>query len=469
MGLWRQKGMKTNGWTDELERFIFQRMTASGIVGLSIATIRGGEVNYQRGFGFRDFQKGSSATPETIYCIGSVTKSFTALAVMQLCEAGKLSLDDPVEKWLDFKERPMGVKILVRHLLSHTSGLSALGYAEATLAAVTDKPDIWLPISNADDLLVFMRGAEEWALAKPGERHAYLNEGYIMLGAIIEKASGSSYPEYVEEKILTPLHMYRSSFKEDDVEGDEDLAVPYITNSEGGKVATRYPYGQMISDGGLMSSASDMGNYLRMMLGLGAFEDNRLASEESIREMASPKIRMLDEPVNGVDHRYYGYGLRLKDNFLGHRLVQHSGSVFGSSAYINFVPDAGVGVAILSNGGYFLEDMGEYAAALLLGKDPMEIPSFKRGRILESLTGTYKTFKDTSNYRIIRSGGVLQLEQSWGDRVFTTPMIPVDIEGPVKKFSTYGTDTVTQAEFVERDGETYLVYERNLCRRMGPQ
>ena len=459
--------MRTNSWTDELEKFIFQRMTESGIVGLSIATIRGGEVNYQRGFGFRDFQKGWSATPETIYCIGSVTKSFTALAIMQLVEAGKLGLEDPVEQWLDFRERPMGEKVLIKHLLSHTSGLSALGYAEATLAAVTDKPDIWLPISDAEDLLVFVRGADEWALAKPGVRHAYLNEGYIMLGAIVEKASGLDYADYVKEKILTPLHMYRSSLEEDDVEGDEDLAVPYITNSAGGKVATRYPYGQMISDGGLMSSASDMANYLKMLLGRGAFEGNRLASEESVNAMCSPAIKMLDEPLNGVDYRYYGFGLRIKDGFLGHRLIQHSGSVFGSSAYINFVPDAGVGVAILANGGYYLEDMGEYATALLLGRNPMDIPHFKRLGILDSLVGTYRTFKDTSSYRVLRSGGLLQLEQKWGERVFTTPMVPIDIEGEVKMFRIYGVDTVTAAEFQIRDGEMFLVYERNLCRRVG--
>jgi CubicO group peptidase (beta-lactamase class C family) len=456
-----------NGWTRELERFIFQRMTASGIVGLSVATIKDGEVNYQRGFGFRDFEKGTSATPETIYCIGSVTKSFTALAVMQLCEAGKLSLDDPVEKWLQFRERPMGEKVLVKHVLSHTSGLSALGYAEATLAAITDTPEIWLPISNAQDLLVFMRGAEEWAITRPGERHAYLNEGYILLGAIIEEASGMGYADYVKEKILLPLHMFRSSFAEEDVEGDGDLAVPYVTNRGGGKVATRYPYGQMISDGGLMSSASDMANFLRMMLAGGAFDGHRLASEGSVGEMASPKIRLLDEPINGVDYRYYGYGLRIKDGFLGHRLVQHSGSVFGSSAYVNFVPEAGVGVVILANGGYFLEDMGEYAAALLLGRDPWEIPSFRRGRILDSLAGSYRTFKDTSSYRVVRSGGLLQLEQKWGERTFTTPMVPVDVEGDVKRFRTYGVDTVTPAEFVVRDGETYLVYERNLARRVG--
>ena len=455
-----------SGWTSELEKFIFQRMTASGIVGLSIATIKDGEVNYRRGFGFRDFEKGTSATPETIYCIGSVTKSFTALAVMQLCEAGKLSLDDPVEKWLSFMERPMGEKILIRHLLSHTSGLSALGYAEATLAAITETPDIWLPISSAEDLLIFMRGSEDWAISKPGERHAYLNEGYILLGALIEKASGLSYADYVKEKILLPLHMYRSSFTEDDVKDDEDLAVPYVTNRNGGKVATRYPYGQMISDGGLMSNALDMANYLKMMLAKGAFDGHRIAEEASICEAVSPKIRMLDEPIEGEEWRYYGFGLRLKDGFLGHRLVQHSGSVFGSSAYINFVPDAGCGVAILANGGYFLEDIGEYAAALLLGKSPLEITSFRRGRILDGLAGTYKTFKDTSSYHVVRSGGILQLEQRWGERTFTTPMIPVDIEGDTKTFRTYGVDTTTPALFVYKGDDIFLIYERNLAKRV---
>jgi CubicO group peptidase (beta-lactamase class C family) len=102
-----------------------------------------------------------------------------------------------------------------------------------------------------------MRGAEQWAISRPGERHAYLNEGYILLGGIIEEASGMSYADYVKEKVLLPLHMYRSSYIEDDIAGDGDVAVPYITNRNGGKVATRYPYGQMISDGGLMSNASD--------------------------------------------------------------------------------------------------------------------------------------------------------------------------------------------------------------------
>jgi len=205
---------------EELENFVFQRMAESGFVGLSIATIEEGELNYKRGFGFRDFDRGTSVTPETTYCIGSVTKPFTALAVMQLHEKGLLSLDDPVEKHIPFKVRPMGEPILVKHLLSHSSGLANLGYAEVTLSAITDASAQWFPISSPQDLLVFMNGAEDWAVSKPGQRYGYLNEGYILLGMIIEEASGVAYADYVKESILDPLGMSRSTFREDEVEKD---------------------------------------------------------------------------------------------------------------------------------------------------------------------------------------------------------------------------------------------------------
>ena len=451
---------------ERVEKFIFQRMTEAGIVGLGIATVKGGKLRYRKGFGFRDFDRGLSATPETIYCIGSVTKSFTALAVMQLCERGLLSLDDPVDKYVPFKARPMGEPILIRHLLSHTSGISSLGYAEATLAAITEPSDLWLPISNARDLLVFMDGAEEWAIAKPGQRHAYWNEGYILLGAIIGEVSGVGYAEYVKENILRPLRMDRSTFLEEEVKKDNDVAVPYVTSRGGGKVATRYPYGQLISDGGLMSNAPDMVRFMGMFISGDASGEAAVASPASIRDMMEPRVRTVEEPIEGACYSCYGYGLRIKTGFLGRNLIHHSGSVFGSSAYMCFIPEEGAGVVILANGGYWLEPMGEYAMALLLGRDPMEIPSFRRGGVLDGLTGTYRTFRDTSTYRVTRSGGVLQLESRFGERTFTTPLIPVDLEGETKQFRVYGIDSTTPVQFVRRGGALYLVYERNMAKRV---
>lgn len=455
------------GVREELESFTFERMGESGIVGLSMTAVEGDEVIYRRGLGFRDFERGTSATPETIYCVGSVTKPFTALAVMQLSERGLLGLDDPVERYLPFNARPMGEPVLVRHLLSHSSGIPALGYAEATLGAITQTYDAWYPISSPEDLLVFMEGAEDWALAMPGERYAYLNEGYILLGSIVEEASGVDYATYVERNILEPLGMVRSTFREEVVRGDGDVATPYVTSQEGAKVATRYPYGKMISDGGLMSNAGDMARFLRMLLAGGALEGARVASEASVREMMEPKVRTVEEPLGGAGHSHYGYGLRIKSGFLGRTLVHHSGSVFGSSAYVGLVPGEGLGVAILANGGYFLEDIGEYALALMLGEDPMEIPYFRRTRVLDELAGTYRTFRGTSTYGVERRGGILELTSSFGRRTYTTPLIPVDLEGEAREFSVYGTYMRTPVQFIRRGGDTFMVYERNMARRTG--
>lgn len=452
---------------ERLESFVFQRMTDRGVPGLSIAAVDNGEVCYERGLGFRDLSLNTSTTPRTVYCIGSVTKPFTALAVMQLREEGLLGLDDPVEDYVPLRARPMGERVLVRHLLSHSSGLPSLGYASATLSTVTNISDDWFPISSPRDLLVFMAGAGDWALSRPGERYAYLNAGYILLGLIIERASGEGYPDYVKRHVLEPLQMGRSTFSEEEVEGYDDVATPYIVSREGGRTPTRYPYGSLISDGGLMSSVEDMANFARMLLSGGAFEGRRLASPESIGEMMGPKVQTLGEAIEGGGRTYYGYGLRIKTEFLGQRLVHHSGSVYGSSAYMGLLPDSGVGVVILANGGYFLGDMGEHALALLLGRDPMEIPYFRRMRALDDLTGTYETFRGTSKYKVSRSGGVLQLESSFGRGTYTTPLIPVDLYGERKLFRVYGVDTVTPVEFVEEGGETYLVYDRNKAKRTG--
>jgi len=459
MAVGKEKGL------EGLQSFIFQRMSASGIPGLSIALVRDGELACERGFGFRDIGLGLPSTPRTIYCIGSVTKSFTATAVMQLHEKGRLSVEDSVEEYVPFKGRPFGEPILLKHLLSHTSGLPWLGYAETTLTQTTGMSNRWLPISTPQDLLIFMEGAEDWAISKPGQRHAYLNEGYILLGMVIEKASGTRYANYVKEHILNPLHMDRSTFYEKAVRKEVDVATPYITSRNGEKTPTKYPYGEMISDGGLMSSASDMVNYVKMLLSEGVFESRRILSFESVRSMMEPKIQTVEEPIEGVGRRYYGYGLRVKTNFFGRDLVHHSGTVYGSSAYMGLTPREKIGVVVLANGGYFLEDVGEYALALMLGEDISETPSSRQARLLDGLTGTYRTFRDNSRYKVTRSGGTLQLESSFGQATFTTPLIPVDLKGETKRFRVYGIDSTTPVEFVQQNGETFMIYERNKAKR----
>ncbi|MEM4727886.1 MAG: serine hydrolase domain-containing protein, partial [Candidatus Bathyarchaeia archaeon] len=269
-------------------------MSETKLPGLSISAIKDGEVVYSRGFGFRDLATGRPATPETLYCIGSVTKSFTCISIMQLQEKGLLDVEDPVEKYLPLSLRSCGEPVKIWLLMSHTSGIPALAYAEAVIRHTMRASERWLPISGYRDMFTFMGEAEGWAYTKPGERWFYLNEGYILLGYVIEKVSGEGYVDYVRRHILEPLGMRRSFFYKDEVEGDPDAATPYIVTKEGERIPSTYPYGAILSDGGLISNALDMAEYIKMYLNYGEYKGFRVLGEDLIREMMKPRVKTPD-------------------------------------------------------------------------------------------------------------------------------------------------------------------------------
>lgn len=154
----------------KLEDFILERIKKTRIPGLSIAVVKNNEIIYMRGFGFRNIDKGLPATPNTIYCIGSITKSFTALAVLKLVEQGKLDLHDPIDRYIPLDIRPFNEPIRIHHLLTHSSGIPALAYAEAFIRSSLELNEVWLPLATPEDIISFMRGAKEWVEARPGDK-----------------------------------------------------------------------------------------------------------------------------------------------------------------------------------------------------------------------------------------------------------------------------------------------------------
>jgi CubicO group peptidase (beta-lactamase class C family) len=450
----------------KLETFIQEKLGETKLPGLSIALIQKGEVVWAKGFGFRDLERGLPATPETLYAIGSVTKSFTAIALLQLKEQGKLSLDDPVEAHIPFELKPQGDTVHISHLLTHSSGLPALAYAEASIRSITGAGGKWLPIASYEDMMTFMRDAEGWALARPGERWLYLNEGYVILGAIIEKLSGMPYEEYVREHILKPLGMERSTFSREDVEKDPDAATPYIITRDGEQVPSRYPYGAISADGGLISSAMELAKYVRMFLNRGEYEGQRLLSRESLEEMEKGRVRVPWEgPFGPV---YYAYGLSVASNFLGRKLVGHGGSVLVATAYMGFVPEEGVGVALLANGsGYPMAQFGQYALALLLDHDPEGLPFVVHERWLKELEGLYETYKGTMSVQVRRQGDFLLIEVRDKYTEQIVPLVPEALDESVRTFYTLAAGQRLPVEFRIRDGKIELIYERYLLRRVG--
>jgi len=450
----------------KLEEFIFTKMSETKLPGLSAVVIKGDEVIWKKAFGFRDLKRGLLATPETLYRIGSVTKSFTALTIMQLAEQGKLCLDDPVTDYAPVHIKPGGMPIRISHLLSHSSGIPALAYSEAMIRGATGAGENWFPIADYSDLLTFMADAQDWTLGCPGDRWFYSNEGYAILGYIIEKCSGMPYEEYVRKHILAPLGMERSFFCKEEVEKNPDIATPYIITREGERKPSDYFYSRILSVGALISNVLDLFHYVAMYLGQGEHNDVRLLSRESIKTMTTQKIALPHQGLFGEGA--YGYGLSIVPDFLGHKLVSHGGSVLVATAYIGFIPEQGVGIALLANGsGYPLSQFGMYGLALLLDEDPEKLPFIQQEKKLTELVGTYETYKGTMKAQVKRMGGFLAIEIKDKYNDLVVPLVPEAIEGEIRTFFTIGAGVKLPVEFRVQAEKVELIYERYLLRKTG--
>ena len=352
----------------QFEEFVSSVMAEHKMPGVAVSVVSGGEVIYKKGFGYRDQERGLPVTPNTMFGVASVTKSFTALAIMQLAEEGKLSLQDPIQKHVPGFDLPGGAgdKVTIHHFLTHTSSLPplpSLGYSirgntkpdpDAAEAAKSDpdksEPDKaepvrpLLPMDTYDELLGYLRNGDFALLGKPGEYCSYSNDGYGLLGAVVENASGVTYQEYVQKRILDPLMMSRSTLSLDWALERADVTTLYYKNedqeikhSANWQVAPPF-----LACGWLKSTVTDLANYLCMHAGGGVLGGRRLLSPDGIRTM-----RGQHHPYSR--DRYYGYGLSNLAGYHGVTLVEHSGGLKGVSSNIGYVPEERIGVAVLCN------------------------------------------------------------------------------------------------------------------------
>ncbi len=451
-----------------LEDFVLERMGKTHLSSVAMAVVRNGEVIYQRGFGLADREKGIPATPGTDYCIGSVTKSFTCLGIMQLQEKRLLSIDDPVEKFLPLKVKPHGETIRIKHLMSHTSGIPALAYLENLLRYHHRAIDYSVPVTNIDDMLVFVNGAADWVVTKPGERWFYLNEGFILLGGIIEKVSGQPYATYIREHILLPLGMARSFHDYDLAKADKQMATPYALDRDSRHVAREYAWGQAQADGGLISNALDMAKYVTMYLNTGKGPGGTIVSPESITTMFTPVVRTPNEDIlTGSPAAFYGLGLNISD-FFGHRAVGHGGAMYVATAGMRFLPELGIGgVALVNGSGYAPPTMVDFALALAIGEDPWQLQALRIEKILEGLTGYYETYKGTHRAEVHRDGDYLVVENKHNFGSVSSTLVPFDLDPAHPRFHLYGSGHRQVVEFFCSGESVQLLHERYLYRKTG--
>ncbi|MEZ4727101.1 MAG: serine hydrolase [Caldilineaceae bacterium] len=466
-----------------LEDHIPRLMSKCKLPGFSIAVVHDGAVCYADGFGARDPQRNLPATADTLYGIGSVTKSFVAIGILQLVEAGKIGLHDPVARHIPFALGRPDEPITIHHLLTHSLGLPSL----ATSTLVIHKGlglDSGFPLSSANDFYRFVNGARDEIVAKPGERFFYHNAGYRMLGHIIQEKSGLPFHEYIQTKVIEPLGMQRTTFEVEAIRSDPDHAVFHRKIAAGTNEPTPFPYPSPMDNpafsflsaaGGLFSSVNELATYVQMHLELGQGQSSPILSSASFEQMQTFHVsRPAQNPMpdGTFAQQGYGYGLAITPNFFGHKLVAHDGSVLVSTASMAFIPDLKAGVVMMGNGaGMPYATIAQSVFAILLGKEPAAvIPALQIESRMEQLTGTYETYRGIETIKVINQGGMLYTEATDPVTEVTTrtPLIPEDPTLATTNFYTWSAGVKSPVEFwTDEKGATRLIIERYCYRKVG--
>jgi CubicO group peptidase (beta-lactamase class C family) len=310
-----------------------------------------GELAHQGTFGVRDVRSKAPVDADTVFRIASMTKSFTAMAILQLRDAGRLSLEDPAERYVpELKDLRYSTtdspRITIRHLLTHSAGFpednpwgdQQLSESEAELSRMLLSG---IPFSNA-----------------PGVAYEYSNYGFAILGRIVSRVSGRSYDDYVTASILKPLGMSSTTLHPSKVAPNR-MAIGYRWEDEQWKEEPALPHGSFGAMGGMLTSIRDLSRYVGALLDAWPPRDGADAgplSRASLREMQQPwrpsGMRVaLDKSTGGpqLTATGYGYGLSVTQTCQYRALVAHSGGLPGYGSLMRWLPDYGVGIIAFGN------------------------------------------------------------------------------------------------------------------------
>jgi CubicO group peptidase (beta-lactamase class C family) len=310
---------------ERVDATIARQMAARQIPGLSLGVVRDGALVLAKGYGEVSVEWKAPATPDTVYLLASVTKQFTAAAIMTLVRDGKVRLDDSIATYV--AAPPAWSGITIRHLLSHTAGLE-------DRFEHTAEGRMFLDYSTAQMLEAATHTPTDFA---PGTGWQYSDQGYFLLGMVVEKASGQRYGDYLKQRLFAPAGLTSTSFH------DWRAIVPARADGyalAGGTLIgsrRRYQF-ELVSHYGVQSTVRDLAKYDA------ALSAGTLLPRETLAEMWTP-VRLAGGGAAGIAGIGYGFGWFL-ERFRGHREVYHAGS---TGACIYHLPDDDVSVILLTN------------------------------------------------------------------------------------------------------------------------
>lgn len=294
------------------------------VPGVSVLVMHEGRAVLRRSHGLADLESATPATPETRYRLASVSKQFTAAAILRLAEEGLLRLDDPVRRWLP-ELPPATAAVTLHHLLAHTSGL--VDYEDLMDAPAAEQ------VQDAD-VLALLANADRLRFA-PGSAYAYSNSGYVLLGLVAARASGQSFPEVLRTRLFAPLGMQGAVAWTADAAPVATRAWGYSLRDGHWQRTDQSPTSATLGDGGIYASIDELA------LWLAALDDDTILSAPSRQAMFTAHTTT---PTGEDDVDAYGYGWRLHGD-----MQWHSGETIGFRNVVLRFPGQRLAVVVLSN------------------------------------------------------------------------------------------------------------------------
>jgi D-alanyl-D-alanine carboxypeptidase len=341
----------------ELDAHLNSLVESGSPPGLSLVVVKNGSIIYQKGFGWADEPRKIAATPESVYHWWSLTKVATAIAIFQLQEQGKLQLEDSVRAFLPYfivhypsaADKP----VTIQHLLTHSSGLPDAGWRIITWIHHDGDPPV-------DQTALVKKVLPDYSTLEfePGDSTQYSNIGYMVLGAIIEKATGQPYEEYIREHILKPLAMnhtdfvYTENMEAHEAAGSHPLCDPmtpllaivapsFIREISGKHLWFERVYTDQTPSTGLIGSAADAARLIAAYLNGGELDGQRILSPASISRMTHEGYIKRGTRWQGICWQVYDDG--------GQPMLKHSGGGPGFSTEMQLYPDKKLGFVLFTN------------------------------------------------------------------------------------------------------------------------
>ncbi len=353
----------------DLDALVIEKFNKHAPVGLAVGVVYDGELVYAKGFGMADIEKKKAVTPETVFRIGSISKTFTTIGLMQLWEQKKFDLDDPVNPYLKtykvLHDDPHAPQITFRHMMTHTSGVGETRSIPDALKSLSGKLEI---AANPDEPIVPLGEYYKGRLRSevyPGIKWAYANHAYATLGQLVEDISGEKFEDYMRSHVLDVLGMNKSDYLLNDRVSAE-FAQGY--NFKKGKFE-KVPYQRIIigAAGSIFSSVNEMAKYAAALMNGGVNEHGRVLNAETLQMMMTSQL--------DTDPRVYSIGLTYwLEKYGDHLVAEHGGGWTGFISSFRVAPKDKLAVIVFTNCSNMISDtLGKAIMHRLLGvPEPVE-------------------------------------------------------------------------------------------------